>query len=85
MDNGTTLKVHPILFEFQVPFQPLCKGYVSPDAAASGGAAGRLDLRAYSRRHPGIASYIEGTANATAKKSASHKQLMHLTLMIFLR
>ena len=32
-----------------------------------------------------IASYIEGTANATTKKSASHKQLMHLTLMIFLR
>ena len=59
MDNGTTLKVHPIWFEFQVPFQPLCKGYVSPDAAAScggdGGGGGRLDLRAYSRRHPGIA------------------------------
>ena len=55
MDNGTTLKVHPIWFEFQVPFQPLCKGYVSPDAAASGDGGGRLDLRAYSRRHPGIA------------------------------
>ena len=58
MDNGTTLKVHPIWFEFQVPFQPLCKGYVSPDAAASGGGdggGGRLDLCAYSRRHPGIA------------------------------
>ena len=51
-----TLKVHPIWFEFQVSFQPVCKGYVSPDAAASGAAADvSTCVVGEASRHRGIA------------------------------
>ena len=78
-----------ILFDlnFKYPFNHCVKAMlvlmllqVAAAADVSTCARIRGGIPAYS-----IASYIEGTANATTKKSASHKQLMHLTLMIFLR